>query len=149
MNISEINGFEVTGFVVRTTNADEMNPMTAKIGNLWEKFYLNAAPKLTDKSKVYGLYTNYESDFTGAFDVIACSDTLSAQLLSESVKTKVSSGKYVTFSATGEMPQVVIDLWSEVWNYFASEHCPHERAYTTDFEYYKSANSVEISIAVR
>ncbi|HFG1933513.1 TPA: AraC family transcriptional regulator, partial [Vibrio cholerae] len=51
--------------------------------------------------------------------------------------------------ATGEMPQVVIDLWNEVWNYFASEHCPHERAYTTDFEYYKSANSVEISIAVR
>ncbi|WP_261802174.1 hypothetical protein [Vibrio metschnikovii] len=45
MNISEINGFEVTGFVVRTTNIDEINPMTAKIGNLWENFYENSAPK--------------------------------------------------------------------------------------------------------
>ncbi|NAW91001.1 MULTISPECIES: GyrI-like domain-containing protein [unclassified Vibrio] len=149
MNISEINAFDATGFVVRTTNTDETNPMTAKIGNLWEKFYLNAAPELTEKSKVYGLYTNYESDFTGSFDVIACSDTLSPHLLSESVKANVSSGKYVTFSATGEVPQVVIDLWHEVWSYFAFENCPHERAYTTDFEYYKSANYVEIYIAVR
>ncbi len=113
------------------------------------KILLKCSSKVNRQVKSVGLYTNYESDFTGAFDVIACSDTLSAQLLSESVKTNVSSGKYVTFSATGEMPQIVIDLWNEVWNYFASEHCPHERAYTTDFEYYKSANSVEISIAVR
>lgn len=149
MNVSEIDGFEVTGFVSRTTNADEMNPTSAKIGNLWDKFYSNAASKLTDKSKVYGLYTNYESDFTGAFDVIACSDTLSPQLLAESVKTNVPYGKYVTFSATGEMPQLVIDLWKDVWNYFASENCPHERAYTTDFEYYQSTNAVEIFVAVR
>lgn len=149
MNTAEINGFEVTGFVVRTTNDDEINPMTAKIGNLWEGFYLNATPKLTEKSKVYGLYTNYESDFTGAFDVIACSDTLSPEILPDSVKVNVTSGKYVTFAASGEMPQAVIDLWGEVWNYFSSENCPYERAYTTDFEYYKSAHEVEISISVK
>ncbi|EJA3105388.1 effector binding domain-containing protein [Vibrio vulnificus] len=149
MSINEMNGFEVTGFVIRTTNADEVNSSTAKIGNLWAKFYTNAAPKLDEKSKVYGLYTNYESDFTGAFDVIACSDTLSPEILPDSVKVNVTSGKYVTFAASGEMPQAVIDLWGEVWNYFSSENCPHERAYTTDFEYYKSAHEVEISISVK
>ncbi|MCD8521137.1 MAG: GyrI-like domain-containing protein [Saccharospirillaceae bacterium] len=149
MNISEINGFEVTGFVIRTTNADEANPSTAKIGNLWSAFYANAAPKLEERSRVYGLYTHYESDFTGAFDVVACADTLSPEQLPNSVKFIIPSGKYVTFSASGEMPNAVIDLWSEVWNYFGSENCPHERAYTTDFEYYKSANEIEIFIAVK
>ncbi|ASG09199.1 hypothetical protein CEQ50_16955 [Vibrio anguillarum] len=149
MSINEMNGFEVTGFVIRTTNADEVNSSTAKIGNLWAKFYTNAAPKLDEKSKIYGLYTNYESDFTGAFDVIACSDTLSPEILPDAVKVNVTSGKYVTFAASGEMPQAVIDLWGEVWNYFSSENCSHERAYTTDFEYYKSAHEVEISISVK
>lgn len=149
MNISEIKGFEVTGFVIRTTNADEENPSTAKIGNLWSTFYANAAPKLDERSKVYGLYTHYESDFTGAFDVVACADTLSPEKLPDSVKFSIASGKYITFSATGEMPKVVIDLWREVWNYFSAENCPHERAYTTDFEFYKSADEIEISIAVK
>ncbi|WP_413284201.1 GyrI-like domain-containing protein [Vibrio sp. MA40-2] len=149
MNISDVNGLEATGFVIRTTNADEVNPSTAKIGELWAKFYTNAAPKLNEKSKVFGIYTNYESDFRGAFDVIACSDTLSPEILPDSVKINVTSGKYVTFSASGEMPQAVIDLWGEVWTYFNSEYCLYQRAYTTDFEYYKSAHEVEIFIAVR
>ena len=61
----------------------------------------------------------------------------------------MTSGKYVTFSASGEMPQTLIDLWGEVWSYFSAENCLYERAYTTDFEYYKSAHEVEVSIAVR
>ncbi|HHF2887240.1 GyrI-like domain-containing protein [Vibrio diabolicus] len=149
MNISKVNGFKATGFVIRTTNADEVNPSTKKIGELWAKFYTNAAPKLNEKSNVFGIYTNYESDFTGAFDVIACSDTLSPEMLPDSVKVHVTSGKYVTFTASGEMPQAVIELWGEVWSYFSSENCLYKRAYTTDFEYYKSAHEVEISIAVR
>ena len=149
MNISEVHSFEATGFVIRTTNADEVNPSTAKIGELWAKFYTNAAPKLTDKSRVFGIYTNYESDFTGAFDVIACSDMLSLEKLPDSVKVNVTSGKYVTFTASGEMPQAVIELWGKVWSYFSNENCLYKRAYTTDFEYYKSDHEVEISIAVR
>lgn len=149
MNISEVSGFEATGFVIRTTNADEVDPSTAKIGELWAKFDTNAAPNLTEKSNVFGIYTNYESDFKGAFDVIACSDTLSPETLPDSVKVNVTSGKYVTFSASGEMPQTLIDLWGEVWSYFSAENCLYERAYTTDFEYYKSAHEVEVSIAVR
>lgn len=149
MNISDMNGFDVSGFIIRTNNADEITTSTAKIRDLWVRFYENAAPNLNEESKVFGLYTNYESDFTGAFDVIACSDTLSPEILPDSVQVTVASGKYVTFSATGEMPQVVIELWGDVWRYFGSESCPYKRAYTTDFEYYKSASEVEISIAIK
>lgn len=149
MNTIEVDSFDVTGLVVRTTNAEEMNPSTEKIGALWEEFYKTASSKLSNNSQVYGLYTNYESDSTGAFDVVACSDTLSPEELEGSVKFQISSGKYLKFSGKGEMPQVVIDLWGEVWEYFNSDSCLHTRAYTTDFEYYKNNNEVEISIAIK
>ncbi len=42
------------------------------------------------------------------------------------------------FSASGDIPQVVIDTWMEIWSYFLSEACEFTRLFTTDFEYYKS-----------
>ncbi|PID42000.1 MAG: hypothetical protein CSB48_12065 [Proteobacteria bacterium] len=149
MKTQKIDGFEVTGIVVRTTNENEMNPSTSKIANLWETFYINASPKLSEEAKIYGIYTNYESDCTGAFDVIASSDMLQLEELTDSVKVKVQSGQYLVFTAKGEMPQVVIELWGKIWNYFNSKNCPHKRACTTDFEYYKSENEIEIYIALR
>ena len=149
MKIHELDGFAVTGFLARTTNEDEATPARAKISNLWAKFNTNAAPHLTGQSRIFGLYTNYESDFTGAFDVIACSDTLSPKMISELIHIEVRSGKYLIFSSNGEMPQAVIKLWREVWHYFDSPNCPYQRAYTTDFEYYKNDNEVDIYIAVK
>jgi predicted transcriptional regulator YdeE len=149
MDTKDIEGFEATGLLIRTTNENEMNPETAKIAELWARFGAGAFPLLTQDSRVFGLYTNYESDDAGAFDVIACSDTLTPESLTDSITAKVESGKYVRFSAQGEMPKVVIDLWGEVWNYFAAENCPHQRAYTVDFEQYKNPTDVEVYIAVK
>lgn len=145
MNISKVDKINVMGMSVRTNNVDEMNPSTAKIGALWETFYAELAPKLTQDSRVFGLYTNYESDHTGAFDVVACSDSIEAQDLEI---FQIDTGDYLVFSGTGAMPQAVIDLWRKVWNYFDSEHCEHRRTFTTDFEWYKSENEIEIYISV-
>ena len=142
MNIDKI---DVMGKSVRTKNTDEMNPSTAKIGALWERFFADLAPKMSKSSRVFGLYTNYESDHTGAFDVVACSDVIDAQGLEE---FQINSGRYLIFNGTGEMPQTVIDLWGEVWSYFSSENCEHKRAFTTDFEFYKSEKEIEIYISV-
>ncbi len=149
MIVQYLTSFQVTGFSLRTKNADEMNPSTAKIGQLWEKFYTEAYPKLTSDSKVYGVYTHYESDATGAFDVIACADTLQPSMFNDAIPLSIASGNYLKFSATGTLPQAVIELWEQVWHYFSASNCPHTRAYTTDFEYYKSDNEVEIFIALR
>ncbi len=149
MQTRKIEGFEVTGISGRTTNENEMNPATAKIGPLWEAFFADVAPKLSEKSHVYGVYTNYETDWTGAFDVLVCSDTLQAGDFADSVKGKIEAGQYLVFTAKGKMPQIVIELWEEILKYFDSESCSHQRAYTTDFEYYKSENEVEIYIALK
>lgn len=149
MILQHIDGFEVSGLSVRTTNGDEMNPSTAKIGQLWETFYARAYPKLTAGANVYGVYTHYESDHMGAYDVMACSDRLPADALNGSVTSQIASGQYLTFTARGEMPQTVIQLWGTIWDYFSAGDCVHTRAYTTDFEHYLSEDEVAISIAVQ
>lgn len=145
MNISEINTISVAGISVRTSNSNEIEPSSAKIGPLWEEFYTKFGSKLTQNSRVFGLYSNYESDHTGAFDVAACSDVIDAQGLTD---FQIPSGKYLVFSATGDMPQAVIDLWGEIWSYFDSQSCNLKRAFTTDFEHYKGEREIEIYIAV-
>ena len=145
MEIVRLENIDVRGIGIRTDNVSEMNATTAKIGSLWAAFYSELAPALGADAKVFGLYTNYESDHTGAFDVVACSDRLNAENLDS---FHIHSGSYLQFKGAGEMPQAVIDLWGKVWNYFASENCKYKRAFTTDFELYKSENQIEIYIAV-
>lgn len=146
------NPQQLLGINVRTTNANEMQSETAKIAGLWDTFWRIAAPKMSAQGAVYGVYTHYESDHTGAFDVIACADFLTPQDIPKeipAVQTVLPAGKYLVFAATGEMPQTVINLWGEIWHYFSDNNCPHQRAYTTDFEHYKGAHDVEIHIAIQ
>lgn len=46
METTNVDSFEATGFLVRTKNAHEMNPSTAKIGPLWEQFFLRPRQSL-------------------------------------------------------------------------------------------------------
>ena len=145
MEITKIENIDVKGIAVRTDNASEMDSATAKIGPMWEKFYSEIAPSLKDGANVYGLYTNYESDHNGTFDVVACSDNVEAPNVSS---YNVQAGNYLVFKGSGQMPQVVIELWGQVWEYFESPTSQHKRAFNTDFELYKSENEVELFISV-
>ncbi|MCG9577395.1 GyrI-like domain-containing protein [Vibrio tubiashii] len=148
MELQTFKKIKLTGLSVTTTNADECQPETAKIGQLWEFFYKEIFPKLSSENRIYGVYTNYESDYNGKYDVIACSDFLNGETQETFVQTNIETGQYLVFSAQGELPDAVISLWQEVWHYFAAEDCQHKRSYTTDFEFYKGAQEVEIYIAV-
>ncbi|AWF81816.1 hypothetical protein BTJ40_13820 [Microbulbifer sp. A4B17] len=149
MEVRELESLDLVGFYTRTKNADEADPQKAKIAPIWNKFGAEAAPKLRGNPKVFGVYSNYESDHTGLFDVYACSDMLSMDMSEEFKEIQIQPGKYLIFSAKGDMPQVVIDLWSEVWGYFTAEDCPHKRAFTTDFEQYVDGNEVQIAIGIK
>ncbi|MGB1262455.1 MAG: GyrI-like domain-containing protein [Cognaticolwellia sp.] len=146
MKLQQVNGFTLAGYSVRTSNIDEVQPGSAKIGDLWTKFYNQQASKFTETSKIYGVYTDYESDVNGQYTVFAAADTL---INDETLPTlDIASGSYLVFSAQGEMPGAVVKLWQDVWQYFTSEDCAYQRAYTTDFEHYTGATSVDIYIAI-
>jgi predicted transcriptional regulator YdeE len=134
----------IYGLKVRTTNEKEMNPDTAQIGALWGAFFEKVMPNVPEGTGGYGVYTNYESDASGAFDVLAGTEVEIAGL--ESVT--LQSGKYLCFEAKGTLPQAVIETWGEIWSYFTAADCPHTRAFDTDFEYYLSESEAEIYIGI-
>lgn len=146
-------GIQLQGLQIRTRNQDEMAPGTGKIPGLWESFYRDIFPSVTPGASVYGVYTNYESDHTGHYDLSAA--VAQGQLTAsfeECVALKIQSGTYLQFlpEVPGDDPvKQVMAMWQRVWTYFSEEGCQHQRAYTTDFELYHSDKKVELYIAVK
>jgi len=138
----------IAGLSVRTNNANEMQPKIAKIGNLHQTFAEQAKVHYEKGAFLYGVYHQYESDHTGDFSLLVGAEPhlLETQLTVETVR--IPSGDYLVFSGKGDMPQVVIDVWGQIWQYFADANCPHTRAYTVDFECYTSETNVDVYIAI-
>jgi predicted transcriptional regulator YdeE len=148
MQVKHLPSKTLTGLKVRTCNGDEMNSDTGKITQLWQDFAELYGQHLTKNTKVYGVYTNYQSDVSGEFDVIACCDQ--PPIATEnSVTVTTAAGNYLVFSSKGAMPDAVINLWGEIWQYFSSDDCRYSRTYQSDYEYYKSADEIEIAIAIK
>jgi len=137
----------INGLQIRTKNADEMNPDTQKIAPLWGKFFAEIMPTLgSNPPPLYGVYSNYESDAFGEFDVL-----VGAELLEESDEFKsvtVEAGNYLVFTAKGELPQAIIETWDQVWVYFEDPSIEVKRAFKTDFELYTSQTEAKIYIGV-
>ena len=148
MKIVQIDEQRINGISIRTTNENEMNSEKSRIGALWQTFDNNVSVDYKNGKRVYGIYYNYESDANGEFSVLAGTDQDDTSTC-ELEKINILSGQYLVFEAKGEMPQVVIDTWGEIWAYFSNEEVEYKRAYTTDFEYYKNQNEIEVCIAVK
>jgi predicted transcriptional regulator YdeE len=140
----ELKAKTIYGLKVRTTNENEMHPETAQIGALWGAFFEKVMPYVPEATVGYGVYTNYESDAMGAFDVVAGTEVETAGL----ERVILQSGKYLCFEAKGTPPQAVIETWGEIWQYFTAADCPHTRTYGTDFEHYLSESEAMIYIGI-
>ena len=148
----QISPFRVAGIIVRTSNRDEMSPHTARLGSLWGRFFQEGIPgKVANQvpgAAVYGVYSDYESDVNGQYSVTAGMQIEpSATGGDEFTYVDVAGGEYLVFEGKGPMPQVVIETWKAVWDYF-SEAREFKRAYTSDFELYKGMDEVAIHISV-
>lgn len=147
------DAFTAAGIEVRTDNAREMNPATARIAGLWQRFFQENIPgSLPDKKPAgvpLGIYTDYESDHSGGYTLIAGMETAQAGMTPAGMRVvTIPAGKYLVFTASGAMPQALIETWGTVWTYFSSNP-RYTRAYTTDFEEYLSDDKVAVYIAVK
>ncbi len=149
MKTVHVDKMEITGISVRTTNACEMNPETAKIGALHQRFDDKVSIDYKNGARVYGVYYDYASDENGEFSILAGADRISESSLENPERVSIAAGEYLVFRAQGEIPAIVIETWSKVWAYFSANEAGHERAFTTDFELYRSQDVVELYIAVR
>ncbi len=148
MKIVNREALAIKGLSIRTNNADEMNPDTAKIAALHQRFDKQVVVNYKEGARVYGVYFDYESDHTGDFSVLAGADNIESSSAKLETVT-LPAGSYLLFAGKGQMPQAVIDTWARVWAYFSVDGCPHARAYSVDYEYYKGPDEVDICIAVK
>lgn len=141
--LKHVDSFTVTGLTVRTKNSDEFNPEKAKLPNLWQQFY---SSNHIHNTTVYGVYSDYESDANGAYNLTAGTSNSNQDIELNAVK--ITSGNYLVFQNKGPMPQAIIETWMHIWDYFTIKGSP-QRCFLTDFEEYKIDDELAVYIGVR
>lgn len=150
MRVEEIEDKLIYGIATRTKNSDEMKQESAKIGTIWQEFDATVEVNYKEGQRVYGVYYNFESDANGEFDVLAGYEVSNINL----DNVKIQKGKYLVFSKIFQenndaaRVQAIIETWGKIWEYFLNEDSQYKRVYTTDFEYYKCPNEIEIYISI-
>ena len=139
---------EIQGFSVVTNNHTEFSPQ-GKIPALWQRFDTAIPVDYKAGERVYGVYFNYESDHTGDFTVLAGFNGKSVPERIAVEHITIPSGKYLVFSKYGDMPQIAIDAWQDIWRYFSQENTEYERAFTVDFEHYVNGNHIDVYMAIK
>lgn len=144
-----IPAFIVSGITVRTTNHNESDPATAKLANHWGTFFVEGLaekiPHRLKDSPIYGVYSSYESDVNGAYNLTA---GVAVSKRADAFETiEVEEGTYMVFESKGPMPETIINTWKKVWEFF-KENTDVKRKYTTDFEIYKGLDECVVCIAI-
>lgn len=121
---------------IRTHNTKENT--AEKIGQLWQ----NNFAKLTKNEPYYGVYLNYESDFTGYYDVAVAQESKPEGSLSTIEIEDLTW--YEIFPTTCEL---VVQTWQRIWN--KEKQGLLKRAYKVDFEKYYPNGKVDIYISIR
>ena len=121
---------------IRTHNIKENT--AEKIGQLWQ----NNFAKLTKNEPYYGVYLNYESDFTGYYDVAVAQESKPED--SSSTIEIEDLTWYEIFPTTGKS---VVQTWQHIWN--KEKQGLLKRAYKVDFEKYYPNGKVDIYISIR
>ena len=121
---------------IRTHNIKENT--AEKIGQLWQ----NNFAKLTKNEPYYGVYLNYESDFTGYYDVAVAQESKPEGSFSTIEIEDLAW--YEIFPTTGKS---VVQTWQHIWN--KEKQGLLKRAYKVDFEKYYPNGKVDIYISIR
>jgi predicted transcriptional regulator YdeE len=148
-HVEELSAFDVIGFAAHTSNQTEFSE-NGKIGPLWGKFMGGAGQSIPGalSETIFSLYTHYETDHNGAYEVI-----LGRAVQSETkpptgmIAKHIPEATYLVFPAESRAPEAIVAGWKSVYRYFDEPGTP-KRAYTVDFERYSDLG-VELFIAIR
>lgn len=148
----------LAGLSCRTTNSQEGGP-NGQLPGLWEAYFKDTIAERIHAEHphlIYALYTDYESDASGAYTVLighelSGSDSADLSGLESAV---VPAAKYKVFTSNqGPVYEVVAEAWGRIWSYFQSSE--EQRTYTGDYELYDARDFnpedavVQIYIAVK
>lgn len=139
----------VIGVKLHVPEPDQALPA---IGKFWEKFRTEKTKdKIPDKihpEQTIAVYTNYGPQGEGYSLIIGAQVQYIVNNVPDGmVGITIPEQTYAVFSATGSIPEIIMQSWKQIWQ------SPISRAYTYDFEIYKDQSlddaTVEFYIAVR
>ncbi|MGG1659804.1 GyrI-like domain-containing protein [Brevibacillus sp. NRS-1366] len=137
--IVKVDEKRIAGLQIRTTNEAEFGP-NAKIGALWQRYYTegypSSTPQQTDPGVVYGIYSEYEIDETGAYSLLVGVEVeKEASIPAELTVTTVPAATYAVFTTrVGPLVEVVTEAWAKIWEW--SKQPGNKRTFIADFERY-------------
>ena len=136
--LAEIN---LIGITIRTNLEAESNPETAKITPCVQRYFhqqlFEKIPHRKKPGTTYCVYTEYESDYTGAYTYFIGEEVSSLENVPNGLETlTIPSQNYVKFTTEpGPMPSVLVGSWKKIWQ-MSPEDLGGNRRYHTDFEMY-------------
>lgn len=129
----------IQGVGARTTNEAEAGPQ-GKIPQLWDRYFQSGLQSQIsgDDQAMYALYTEYESDASGAYTLIIgnhADEVSAAENSDELQQASVPASRYLVFrTRRGPLMEIVPEVWHEIWSYFGQ--AAEKRTYTGDYERY-------------
>jgi predicted transcriptional regulator YdeE len=94
-------------------------------------------PQRKNPGTTYCVYTDYDSNYTGAYTYFIGEEVLSLDDIPERLETlTIPSQNYIKFTTNpGPMPDVVKGTWQKIWE-MSSKDLGGTRRYRADFEVY-------------
>lgn len=120
------------GIDIKTNNQECVPAMRG----LWDKFYkeglLEKIPHKVNNT-IFALYTNYEGDFTKPYSyILGCEVSTLDEIPEGFIGKTVPAASYAVYTTKGQYPQGLTAAWHAIWK------SNFKRAYTTDFEVYRT-----------
>ncbi|HEY9125651.1 MAG TPA: GyrI-like domain-containing protein [Acidobacteriaceae bacterium] len=129
----------IAGLQVRTSNAAE-STQSGQIGRLWSRFFSdNVAASIPNRvgDALYAVYSNYESNENGAYDILVGVRVSTIEGLPAGITfAGITTGEYAVLTTEkGPVAERVPAAWREVWS-LTPEALGSRRAFLSDYELY-------------
>lgn len=129
------------GIQVRTSNSNEMNPLTAQIGpcvqRYWQEGIADQLPNRVKPGRLFAAYFDYETDHNGEYTYFIGEEVASFDDVPEGVSTlTIPAGTYTKFTTLpAPIPHFIMDAWYKIWQMDEKE-LDGKRKFDVDFEVY-------------
>lgn len=133
---------KLVGICVRTSYEQELDKMKGNIFPCVRRYFhemlSEKIPNRAEPGTTFCAYTNYESDYRGAYTYFIGEEVTSLDdpLPEDFQKLIIPTQKYVKFTTSpAPMPDVIVNAWSTIWK-MSSAELGGKRHYRTDYEIY-------------
>ncbi|OJG99731.1 hypothetical protein RV18_GL000070 [Enterococcus termitis] len=111
------------------------NQRIEEIIALWSE-----VPAMNIAGDLYAVYSNYETNFKGDYDLLIGSEQADLQ-----DEVKILAGEYVAIPVAEGTPEGVGKAWQKIWQ---DEALEKRRTYRTDIEHYQKDGTVTIFLSI-